>query len=1142
MMDHSVSDSHSSASPPDRLSTAHAPSLHGLPELVKLFACGDVGTVDAAFLYARANMAVFPVHGVGHEGQCTCGEPSCTSAGKHPAVRNGFKGATRDIEVLRRWHGSGMLTDQHNLGLPTGVGNGIWVLDIDGPEGAAAVAELERENGVLPDTSISSTGRGQHFIFRYPEGSRQIRSRSAVLAKGVDVRGEGGYIVAPPSLHRSGVNYRFLEGLSPIADAPDWLMELVCDGVLAPSAGPGKRPAAVPLEHQVASTATQRPALGVDEVRDALNHIDPDCGYDDWLKIGMALHSGGHDVDAWEAWSSRGDKYEPGICEKKWASFSSGNGISMGSLIWMARQGGWGRQQEASSDHAVAVSPTFPRVTGTVEEAHVSIRQSLKHFWNVVNDYADQELLRSIGRTLVVGGKPTSILLPNYESYHVVQGALGAGKSHAIREEALAYLSTSPGSVGVIAVSSHKLLEEYEAYFAAHQHAEVRVAAYRGVDQPDPDQGGRTMCWRPAAARAWSRSGGKLIRLCAGCPHNGLCGTSKQRGREADLWIVPSNMIFAQTPVMIPKDRLSWLVIDEDPLPFAFVGKTKTEVESGDADDQQLLAVAEATALRDTTVSGGDGADEATSEDYATAVTALEKAIDGERLSVSQLEDAGLNVKLAFKAEAFAYRLHVSPDGDGSLTDEAVLTAARAVEGSNATVRKIVALWQSIRSALAEELVHVPGVRVVKIATPGGRVPMLDILYRKEIKKGWRVPTLLLDATASRDIVGATVQLPVSSWMVAEATYPPAVSARQVIGASFARSMLFPAASKGETALHAGQANVRKLLWYIEMRAGEFSGQGAEIEAGGRPDVLVVGQKELVACLRRLTLPENVEAAHYGNLAGLDRWKGVRCIIVVGRRMIPPRDAELLAEVLGTCDVEEVGGWYPRERLGLRICGSEVGVAVEVERHPDPLTEGLRFRAAEGEIIQAIGRARGLRRTDATPLQIDILGWSPLPGIEVDEIVDWKDAQPAIDEHLWARWRVRIDPSASHGKAELIASLLPDRFRNGQAVRDWTLKHKARSLSKSSIDILIEQSDSERRTRGKIKPAGGRYAVPMIQHEGGRQLPLHMLGPVKERRGWTLLTKGLWFIGDEASSSPRNRFDLTIGRLHGSVRTILGAS
>lgn len=170
------------------------------PEPLASALLGSVSVLDAALAYVGRSWAVLPLHSVS-DGQCTCGKLDCRSPGKHPRTQNGLKDATRAPDIVRewfaRWPGA-------NIGIATGAISGIVVLDVDGPEGEKAVDGL----GWNAPTPTSLTGKGRHLLFRHPGNPIQNTVR---LREELDVRGDGGYIVAPPSVHRSGIRYQWDE-------------------------------------------------------------------------------------------------------------------------------------------------------------------------------------------------------------------------------------------------------------------------------------------------------------------------------------------------------------------------------------------------------------------------------------------------------------------------------------------------------------------------------------------------------------------------------------------------------------------------------------------------------------------------------------------------------------------------------------------------------------------------------------------------------------------------------------------------------------------------------------------------------------------------------------------------------------------
>jgi hypothetical protein len=144
---------------------------------------------------------------------------------KEPAIANNLQRATTNQHVIAGWWHS----RDFNVGVATGPGSGIWVLDLDGLEHEAWLRKLEAEHGPLPLTVEAITGKGRHLYFRWPTGVtiRNIQNRDDFP----DVRGDGGYVLAPPSLHPSGRRYAWsVDSASEFADAPEWLTALVAKG------------------------------------------------------------------------------------------------------------------------------------------------------------------------------------------------------------------------------------------------------------------------------------------------------------------------------------------------------------------------------------------------------------------------------------------------------------------------------------------------------------------------------------------------------------------------------------------------------------------------------------------------------------------------------------------------------------------------------------------------------------------------------------------------------------------------------------------------------------------------------------------------------------------------------------------------
>jgi len=164
---------------------------------------------EAAIRFAEQGARVFPV----------------APKQKTPLTSNGFKGASNDLKTIESWWRK---WPDANIGIATGADSGVWVLDIDGAEGEASLKALEQKHGSISQTvEVISGGGGRHLYFKMPDGY-DIRSSASTVGDKIDVRGTGGYIIAPPSIHPSGRSYEWsVDSADDFIDAPDWLLKLV---------------------------------------------------------------------------------------------------------------------------------------------------------------------------------------------------------------------------------------------------------------------------------------------------------------------------------------------------------------------------------------------------------------------------------------------------------------------------------------------------------------------------------------------------------------------------------------------------------------------------------------------------------------------------------------------------------------------------------------------------------------------------------------------------------------------------------------------------------------------------------------------------------------------------------------------------
>ncbi len=185
--------------------------------------------LESALAYAERGIQVIPLHSTDAGGACSCGKLDCGSAGKHPRTPHGFHDATCDKAAIRQWW---TLNPDANIGVATGA-SGLVVIDVDTKDGRPGLynwttlaAQTKVEHGVdLRHTcAIETPSGGRHLYYR--AGDHRIACSAGKLADGIDVRGQGGYVVAPPSVI-GGVAYRYMDGHGPerLADLPGVLAQ-----------------------------------------------------------------------------------------------------------------------------------------------------------------------------------------------------------------------------------------------------------------------------------------------------------------------------------------------------------------------------------------------------------------------------------------------------------------------------------------------------------------------------------------------------------------------------------------------------------------------------------------------------------------------------------------------------------------------------------------------------------------------------------------------------------------------------------------------------------------------------------------------------------------------------------------------------
>lgn len=218
------------------------------------------GMVDAALALHGLGFSVFPLR----------------PKGKKPCEPwEDFQRERAEIEKISNWWRK---YPNANPAVACGPVSGVFVVDVDGDLGAATMAELQREHGAVPITWRVRTGKGEHLYFRWPADRTFGNGRGKLKHRGVDIRGDGGYVVGAGAVHESGRTYEWdVDGdprFTEIADCPPWLLDLIdppkANGTPKPN-GSHPAPRYAPA---ITETAGEFPPAYVDAaMRDAFSEV-----------------------------------------------------------------------------------------------------------------------------------------------------------------------------------------------------------------------------------------------------------------------------------------------------------------------------------------------------------------------------------------------------------------------------------------------------------------------------------------------------------------------------------------------------------------------------------------------------------------------------------------------------------------------------------------------------------------------------------------------------------------------------------------------------------------------------------------------------------------------------------------------------
>ena len=558
--------------------------------------------------------------------------------------------------------------------------------------------------------------------------------------------------------------------------------------------------------------------------------------------------------------------------------------------------------------------------------------------------------------------------------------------------------------------------------------AGITARVYRGRDAADPDAPGEGMC--RDLARVWaieSALGSASAHACKSkdgeCEFFNVCGYQRQRRRQQpDVWIVPHQLLFRQRPAFIKCDALT---IDESFHSAALHGTDKA-VEL----DIALLTV-------DREVSGYISLTADLVSISARVHAALAAHPEG-RLPRSAFVKAYVTAGDAAAAHKLEWQRKRELEVCPGMSAKQCKAVCAEVATHNQVVARLARFWRLLKQTIEATDERSPWLELRHEAAASGETNIvIAMAWRDEIHPSWRVPTMVMDATMPVAIVRqffTQIEQPIS------APAPmPHTRVRQITDRAMAASMLIPSEKVNARTNATRRANVERVRRLIEVRAADV--------LPGR--ALIVCQEKLEAELRAGALPENADIAHFNAITGLNVWSEVSLLIAIGRTEPSPRAVEQNARALFGTDVAEVPPdengaiRYPRIPRGIRMHDGS-GRGVDGNQHPDPRVEAVRWSICEAELLQAIGRGRGVNRQAGNPLQIDILTNVCLP-IGVDELTTWDAIQPSLAEVMRARGGVPISYRD-------MAAAYPDLFSSARSAETALQRENP---TQTSIEIYL---------------------------------------------------------------------------------------
>jgi hypothetical protein len=636
-------------------------------------------------------------------------------------------------------------------------------------------------------------------------------------------------------------------------------------------------------------------------------------------------------------------KEEKELCDYE-ADRSGTSRQAVAAMLKDARDNGWLRPAE----------PTYSAegTYSSADEARNKTRQIIQDFLekNVACPKAKSDPFREF-----------AMELPITKAMRV---ATGVGKTKIAIQEIARWMGEVTVGPIIYAVPRHKLGREIEAQFADHG---IDARVFRGRGATDPEYPEKKMCLNPTAVELAMKCHADIPTTCCKskkvkCRFFDECGYQRQMPNEpVDVWIVAADMLFHTQDVF---GEPAAVIIDE-----AIWRKGIRGIEG-----QEWVVAIDSLLGPEPELYDDIGM---RNSDRNTLGKALQKQENGgvkrqplaEIFLTGEPPDARVVSTIIRREWKCCPRIDLQP----GMSDAEIKGLAKESDliDDIQHSRRIIKIWEAVREMVRDPDIEVSG-RLTIRQRNGQRV--VEWRGVEQISKQFQVPTLLLDATLPEASILQVYHPEVEVVADIQVEMPPHVHIRQVLRAPTSSSKL-------EKEVH--REDVRR---YILRRWMET----------GRGRALVICQEKFEQWLK---LPDDIEVKHFNDVSGLDVYRDIGLLVIVGRTAPGPRAMEAQAAALSGRQPRLVNGegfvWYHPVKRGIRLLDSR-GVETTGDQHPDDLVESVRWLVHEGELIQALGRGRGINRTEQTPLDVDLLFDTCLP-IKVSNVSIWRRPSPLVE-------------------------------------------------------------------------------------------------------------------------------------------------